>query len=227
MYQDSDGTPSGSMAAFMSDLRKSLAVAESDGLDPLRTTFVVAALEYTSTAAAERAPEGNVDKQRLRALWQAGEVSVMHPCCFGYSGPFNLADWFDSPAGYTLHYQQSYEPYYIMRAPVFLFDERFVGRHHNKHSLFFELYAAGYGLHVLADSWVVDTPHDKSLGGSSSRGKVEPVNRRKWAQFLSETAARYGLQCPAKGPCWWAEEGIENWGPLLDAREMVLQATSC
>jgi hypothetical protein len=331
-------------------------------MDEEHTTFVVPALEFSSLQASEDV-EGPLDKEALHALWRRGLVQTMHPCCFGYAGPFKIAEWFSTPSGfvacvrlaacvhasvwvwgagcgcrvwvwvvwvevwnamemcqrrcpmlapplhrsvgctrarafppiptpppppthtpsppppcpprYPIQYEQSFEPYFIQKAPVFPFDERFVGRHHNKHSLFFEMYvrvgwggvvggrevsgdligdprhpaqgwasthcsarlccpptthhpsrfAAGFKLHVLARSWIMDVPHAISQHGSG--GGVEPGNKLKWATFLKETTVKYGLQCPARGSCWWREEDVDHRSPLWAVYDWFLHAVSC
>lgn len=224
MYQDVDGIPSAPMASFGRDLVNSIQIAEADGMFEDRTTFVVPALEFSSSGASEEV-EGVVDKDALHALWRKGAVQTMHPCCFGYAGPFKINDWFSTPTGYPIEYEQSFEPYFIQKAPVFLFDERFVGRHHNKHSLFFAMYAAGYRLHVLSQSWIMDAPHGSGQEGNS--GGVEPGNKLKWATFLKETADKYHLQCPARGPCWWRDEDVDHRSPLWAVYEAFLHMVSC
>lgn len=66
-----------------------------------RTTFVVPALEFSSSGASEEV-EGVLDKEALQGLWRKGAVQTMHPCCFGYAGPFKIGDWFSTPTGCVL-----------------------------------------------------------------------------------------------------------------------------
>jgi hypothetical protein len=225
MYMDVDANPSGDMAAVSRDVAAAMVVARSEGIPDDRAVFVVPAFEFTTDAGMRQ--DWPLTKAELRRMYNDGDITNMHPCCRGYSGPFKAKAWMRATTSYTIQYEEAFEPYFVARRPLVPFDERFAGRRRNKHALFFELYAAGYSLHVLADSWVIDSDLPSRSHAQSSAGKVEPLNTRKWAQFLYDTAHRYNLTCTDPAGCWWRREDIEHRAFYWSIYEAYLQFVEC
>lgn len=102
--------------------------------------------------------------------------------------PQNHFAWAYSNQVEEINYITRFEPYYVARMPVPLFNETFVDRGGNKAQQAYEMYASGYRFFRLPQAFIVDIPH----GHNESKQKSEARMAAKAAEAAEKLALKSG-----------------------------------
>eukprot|EP00123_Amoebidium_parasiticum_P016829 comp23599_c1_seq2/m.40095 comp23599_c1_seq2/g.40095 ORF comp23599_c1_seq2/g.40095 comp23599_c1_seq2/m.40095 type:complete len:593 (-) comp23599_c1_seq2:682-2460(-) len=165
---DVDNIPNAShdqYARWISDAERSVrnasAAAECPGLD----AFVPPAVEMLAPRLERLYLQNNstdtLKKDTLVDAFFDGTALPMHLYFGPAYVPTNHFAWARSKTVDRLPYVTRFEPYYIARHPVPLFNESFVNRGGNYAQQVYEMNAAGYTLWRLPHAFMVDIPHTK------------------------------------------------------------------
>jgi hypothetical protein len=114
-----------------------------------------------------------------------GSVVPMHVYFGPAYVPQNHFEWAYSNKVEEINYITRFEPYYVTRMPVPLFNETFVDRGGNKAQQAYEMYAAGYRFFRLPQGFMVDIPHEHN----ESKEKSEAKMAEKSALLAAKAAA--------------------------------------
>lgn len=221
---DVDNIPSGPMSAFRKWTVEAEAVAHAsagDAVCPGLDAFIPPAVEMTADRVARmydetRAGGGFPDrmaKDVLVAGFYDGSVKPMHVYFGPAYVPTNHFNWSTTHTVDLVQYLTRFEPYYIARMPLPLFNETFVNRGGNYAQQVYELHAAGYRFFRLPTGFIIDIPHEKASPGKAKTGgsAAAPVqeNRTKqaahneafianaWLVFAEWVSHRYGFNMPS------------------------------
>lgn len=187
-----------------------------DQLHEPQTVFVVASFEMDDFNMRD---VPHTKDQLLRMVAQDRIRQVHKDKWFPAHGPTDYEHWYSTRELYQVPYQRDYEPYYIVRKDVPLWDERFVGYGFDKVSHSTELNAAGYSFFVMPDTFIIHAEH----GVPGWRGKGDFVRVRVWFNyysFLGEMMLRHSTEVQPhshfyEGRDWAEEEGsVVMAGPV-------------
>lgn len=157
---------------------------------PGLTAFVPPAVEMSAERLARmyRANERagakplTLSKRKLVEGFYDGTVQPMHVYFGPAYVPTNHFAWAKSNSVDPLPYLTRFEPYYIARVPLPLFNESFVNRGGNYAQQVYEMHAAGYNFFRLPTAFIVDIPHARAEKHSAptpaASASSEPVGRR-------------------------------------------------
>eukprot|EP01134_Creolimax_fragrantissima_P002683 CFRG2683T1 len=102
-----------------------------------------------------------------------GIASPMHGYYPPAYGPTEHYSWLRSTNVTRLHYVTRFEPYYIARVPVPLFNETFVNRGGNFAQQVYEMSAAGYTFWRLPEAFIIDIAHSKGCAHNKNIGSEQ------------------------------------------------------
>lgn len=120
------------------------------------------------------APPYTLSKSTLvEGFYDGSVVPMAHDIFTPAYGPINYFSWALSRNVDKVAYLMRFEPYYIARVPVPLFNETFVNRGGNFAQQVLEMHAAGYEFYRMPDAFVVDIPHVSV----ASRSAAQAANR--------------------------------------------------
>ena len=180
---DVDNIPNAKMSKYRAWVeRAELAVrnASEHQVCPGLHAFVPPAVEMTAERlermyrANEKAgaPPLTLSKSKLVEGFYDGTVLPMHMYFGPAYVPTNHFEWGSSPTVDRLNYLTRFEPYYIARVPVPLFNESFVNRGGNYAQQVYEMHAAGYEFYRMPKAFVVDIPHERAGAATPSAAHV-------------------------------------------------------
>ncbi|XP_041037960.1 beta-1,4-glucuronyltransferase 1 [Carcharodon carcharias] len=187
---DMDMLPSGGLHAHFLELMSS-----PRGAPPAadRTLFVLPALEIRHS---RRLPW---DKAELQRLYQVAEVRPFYSeLCPRCQAPTNYSRWINLPAGgpglrvaYTQPWTDPWEPFYISRATVPPYDERFEQYGFNRISQACELHVAGYTFAVLDNAFLIHKGFKLASEFHPQKDEENRRNRILFRQFKQELKLKY------------------------------------
>ena len=102
----------------------------------------------------------------------------------------------DDIVPYEVDYFIKYEPYYIAKMPLPMFDWEFVDRGGNFAQQVLELHASGFRFWVLPDQFVIDIPHSNTGNAPKQTEDNQNVSNSLWRQFYLELSQRYKVNLP-------------------------------
>ncbi|KNC86499.1 hypothetical protein SARC_01370 [Sphaeroforma arctica JP610] len=136
--------------------------------------FVPPAVEMNAEALAamysENESDDTITKSQVVDGFFDGRVSPMHLYFSPAYIPTNHYTWAESTEVDLLPYLTRFEPYYVARMPIPVFNDTFVNRGGNFAQQMYEMAAGGYSLHRLPEAFIVDIPHTKE----TAVDKTEP-----------------------------------------------------
>eukprot|EP00123_Amoebidium_parasiticum_P018370 comp24181_c0_seq1/m.44287 comp24181_c0_seq1/g.44287 ORF comp24181_c0_seq1/g.44287 comp24181_c0_seq1/m.44287 type:complete len:609 (-) comp24181_c0_seq1:837-2663(-) len=133
-------------------------------------------IERLALLYKENNSTATISKESLVTALLDGSAQPMHAYFPPAYGPTNHVQWMTSDTVDYLPYVTRFEPYYIARVPLPLFDEHFVNRGGNYAQQVYEMAMAGYQFLRLPHAFVVDIPHTEPK-------KIEKENGTKQAAF--------------------------------------------
>lgn len=101
-----------------------------------------------------------------------GSVQPMHVYFGPAYVPQNHFAWAYSNQVEEINYITRFEPYYLARMPIPLFNESFVDRGGNKAQQAYEMYAGGYRFFRLPQAFIVDIPHEHNEAKEKTEAKL-------------------------------------------------------
>ncbi|XP_078392563.1 beta-1,4-glucuronyltransferase 1 [Cetorhinus maximus] len=158
-----------------------------------RTLFVLPALEIRHS---RRLPW---DKAELQRLYQVAEVRPFYSeLCPRCQAPTNYSRWINLPAGgpglrvaYTQRWTDPWEPFYIARATVPPYDQRFEQYGFNRISQACELHVAGYTFAVLDNAFLIHKGFKLASEFHPQKDEENRRNRILFRQFKQELKLKY------------------------------------
>jgi glycosyltransferase-like protein LARGE len=217
---DVDNIPSGPMSAFRKWTVEAEAAAgetASEAVCPGLDAFIPPAVEMSADRVARMYDESRergslpdrIAKDVLVDSFYDGTVKPMHAYFGPAYVPTNHFNWSTTHTVDPVKYLTRFEPYYLARMPIPLFNESFVNRGGNYAQQVYEMHAAGYRFFRLPTGFIVDIPHEKaSMPKAKSSGPVQE-NRTKqaahdeafianvWLAFADWVSHRYGINMPS------------------------------
>eukprot|EP01134_Creolimax_fragrantissima_P005994 CFRG5994T1 len=222
MPLDIDVIPSSCMAYYVQSAKKAEEYIQSQPLPdkgesstcPGLYAFIPPAIEMSleSLNSLNRVlenPNGNPQQtcetipksEAVRALY-SGAATPMHAYFHAAYVPTNHVKWMKSDANtfFEVPYTIRFEPYYITRSPIPMFNPGFVDRGGNFAQQVLEMYSAGYRFFVIPDAFLVDIPHTQQ--GPRQTEDNHKLSNALWKSFYRFVPTRYGLLDlpPYKGP---------------------------
>ncbi|KNC77136.1 hypothetical protein SARC_10395 [Sphaeroforma arctica JP610] len=192
---DADVTPNAPMntyTKYVADAdvaignQKDKSQIECKGLD----AFVPPAVEMSATALKQlydqNGDNGSITKKQVISMFFTGEVLPMHVYFGPAYAPTNHQEWATSNTVDEIPYLTRFEPYYIARMPIPLFNETFVNRGGNFAQQVYEMSGAGYRFHRLPEAYVVDIPHTKAEKAEKEAEKAEKLAANEAAKAKLE-----------------------------------------
>ena len=120
-----------------------------------------------SDPSAPKTPSRMLKKLLVEGFYD-GSVQPMH-LYFGPAYiPQNHFEWAYSKTVDEIKYLTRFEPYYVARMPIPLFNETFVDRGGNKAQQAYEMYAGGYRFFRLPQAFIIDIPHEHNMVGGKA-----------------------------------------------------------
>eukprot|EP01134_Creolimax_fragrantissima_P005113 CFRG5113T1 len=168
---DADVTPNAPMSTYsvyMADgeatinLQKDKSQIECSGLDAFVPPAVEMAAKELKKLYDGNGDIGRIRKEQVVEMFFTGNVLPMHVYFGPAYAPTNHYEWSRSKTVDEIPYLTRFEPYYIARMPIPLFNETFVNRGGNFAQQVYEMSAGGYRFHRLPEAFVVDIPHTKA-----------------------------------------------------------------
>eukprot|EP00123_Amoebidium_parasiticum_P015588 comp23048_c0_seq1/m.36890 comp23048_c0_seq1/g.36890 ORF comp23048_c0_seq1/g.36890 comp23048_c0_seq1/m.36890 type:complete len:580 (-) comp23048_c0_seq1:321-2060(-) len=213
---DVDVTPSAPMTTYVAH---TLRAASSHGVNrdcPGLEAYVPPAVEMGAERLAQmyqRAQSSDtLSKDLLVEAFLEGKAKPMHLYFSPAYVPTNHYAWVLSDTVDPLPYVSRFEPYYVARTPLPLFNETFVNRGGNYAQQVLEMHVGGYRFWRLPELFVVDIPHQAPAKEADSKpkakkgGVVDNVTKQlahqedfvvaRWNDLLDWLPHRYGVHVP-------------------------------
>ncbi|KAE8607718.1 hypothetical protein XENTR_v10011260 [Xenopus tropicalis] len=175
-------------------LRSGFVNLATGGVDQ-HLVFVVPAFEIRHT---RRLPS---TKEELMRLYQVGEVRAFYEeLCPRCQAPTNYSLWINLPekkpaaklgVAYVVEWKDPWEPFYIGRADVPAYDERFKQYGFNRISQACELNMAGFSFAVLDSAFLLHKGHKLPGDFHSQKDAENRRNRQLYRGFKEELRLRY------------------------------------
>ncbi|GFR02476.1 beta-1,4-glucuronyltransferase 1 [Trichonephila clavata] len=89
------------------------------------------------------------------------------------------------------NYEFFYEPFYVGRANVPLYDERFIGYGFTRNTQVFEMHLAGFDFWVLNPAFAIHRGVQNKRGRGAWRERQNVINRKQFIRFKNEMAIKY------------------------------------
>ncbi|KNC82478.1 hypothetical protein SARC_05230 [Sphaeroforma arctica JP610] len=167
---------------WVADAEGSAAVQNKDksASCPGLQAFIPPAVEMDADSLSRMYASGNSPRadtlltksQVVQGLFK-GQVRPMHQYFGPAYLPTNHYSWMSSEETTELTYLTRFEPYYIARMPIPLFNETFINRGGNFAQQVYEMAAGGYSFFRLSDAFVVDIPHTHAKPEASAKADTK------------------------------------------------------
>lgn len=162
-----------------------------------KAIYVVPAYEMSEYLIESGVPS---DKNSLVAKIDRKEIRPFYSqVCWKCHKYTNYKSWETSPMGqsveviYEVSWQDPWEPFYVSRANVPLYDERFKRYGFNRISQVYELHVAGYKFLVLNNLFLIHRGLKDPESFHSSKDEDQERNRILFRQFKSDLHEKYSL----------------------------------
>ncbi|CAG5121419.1 unnamed protein product [Candidula unifasciata] len=156
------------------------------------SAFVVPAFEIQHSEPVPR------HKTQLLQLWLEGRVRPFYwELCQQCQQPTNYDAWRALSSGgplsvgYTVERRSIWEPFYIARTSLPLYDERFKQYGYNRISQVCEMHIAGFKFHVLNNAFIVHKGFKVKDGFHGSKGAENRRNKQLFLKFQEELKVKY------------------------------------
>ncbi|RUS77678.1 hypothetical protein EGW08_014575 [Elysia chlorotica] len=153
--------------------------------------FVVPAFEMDATV---KVPSG---KSELLDLWTKGLVQPFYfDLCRKCHQPTDYERWRTlnnkkMDVGFSVEYIPGWEPFYVARTSLPLYDERFKQYGFNRVSQVCEMHVAGFTFHVLDNAFLVHKGFKRESGFHSSKKAENDRNRLLFRKYKEELKVKY------------------------------------
>eukprot|EP01134_Creolimax_fragrantissima_P003993 CFRG3993T1 len=138
----------------------------------------------------ENKSEDTITKSQVIEGFFDGSVTPMHLYFGPAYVPTNHFDWASSDSVDEIPYLTRFEPYYIARMPIPIFNDTFVNRGGNFAQQVFEMSAGGYTLHRLPEAYIVDIPHTKVIKEPQAGKTAEDIAVEEETHGMEENMAK-------------------------------------
>jgi len=126
--------------------------------------------------------------QALECVYQ-GTLRPMHMYYPPAYIPTNYSRWISSNSWFEIPYSSRFEPYYIARSDVPLFNDSFVDRGRNFAQQVYHMWASGYRFYSIPSLFVIDIPHNSTMQAPFFANALQT-----WNEFKNFSSSFYGVE---------------------------------